>query len=228
MSKKEAISTPRKSKKAEVVIEGYVTIGSKQLLPSALDESRREQLSKQFDDIIEAHVAIDGGIADPVAAKIKELPTLSVGFIARAMGLNLSNDQVLSLVEMVEERDTVSRGCVPVGPLKEIIVGALMSGVITRQDSVAPTSNRKKRHSVSENRPLMHVSRDSEELIYAAFRTLDVGNRGYMEAEELRHLFRSGLEPFTDEEMENMIAAAADPQNGLIFYEDFVDVLANE
>nr|CCC94178.1 conserved hypothetical protein [Trypanosoma congolense IL3000] len=218
---------PRKAKELEAC-EGNVTIGAKQILMHPLDASRREKFIKKFDDILEAHMALNGGSETTTMLRYKEVPTLSVGFIARAMGLNLSNDQVLRLVEMVEEKEVASRGCVPVEPLRHVIVEGLVKGVLTRPGLPAPTNNRKRRLPASEIPLQMYVSRDSEKVIYEAFRTLDVANRGYIESDELRQLFRSGLEPFTDEEIENMIAAAADPQSGLVYYGDFSDVLANE
>ncbi|KAG8346393.1 hypothetical protein ERJ75_001445500 [Trypanosoma vivax] len=205
-----------------------VAIGSKRVLSSVLDKPRRERHSREFDEIVKANVAISVGIEKLPTVSMKEIPTLAVGFIARAMGLNLSNEEVLTLVEMVEEKDSASRGFVPAASLKAAIIEGLLTGVVALPVEEAPLPKKKGSTPSPKEKVGINVSRDDEETIYKAFCTIDVAKRGYLEADELRLLMCNGEEPFTNEEMENMIAAAADPETGYIFYEDFADVLANE
>ncbi|XP_037397676.1 dynein regulatory complex protein 8 isoform X1 [Pygocentrus nattereri] len=64
-----------------------------------------------------------------------------------------------------------------------------------------------------------------EDLLLQAFEVLDQQKRGHLDPEELtRYLTQEG-EPFTQEEMEEMLSAAVDPDKNLIFYKDFVSVM---
>ncbi|KAL7862578.1 hypothetical protein SRHO_G00140190 [Serrasalmus rhombeus] len=64
-----------------------------------------------------------------------------------------------------------------------------------------------------------------EDLLIQAFEVLDQQKRGHLDPEELtRYLTQEG-EPFTQEEMEEMLSAAVDPDKNLIFYKDFVSVM---
>ncbi|KAJ3062307.1 Dynein regulatory complex protein 8, partial [Quaeritorhiza haematococci] len=51
----------------------------------------------------------------------------------------------------------------------------------------------------------VHSIRDSEEVLYRAFLTLDVDKKGYLLPEELRNYLTSDGEPLTKEEMEEML-----------------------
>lgn len=218
----------KKGPKVDTAADENVLVGSKQLLASAEDQTRRKKHIELFDELLE--VTQDANRSLHITSPGKdEVPTLLVGYIARAMGLNLSNEQVLNVVEMVEEKEAASRGYVPAAPLKEIIVEALMSGVLVPPKVPAPPLTRKATEAVPPvNTVPVSVVRDSEEKIYQAFRVLDMAKRGYLEAEEMRHFLRRGDEPFTEEEVEEFMAAAADPENGRIYYEDYADVLATE
>ncbi|KEG15283.1 hypothetical protein DQ04_00121150 [Trypanosoma grayi] len=208
-----------------------VTIGGKQLLVTVQDKARRQKHMKRFDEILQVNQQSNRPAHLPSAHGSDDVSTLSVGFIARAMGLNVSNGEVLRMVEMIEDKDVASRGYVSAGLLREMIVEALMTGVLAVPGSLAvspPPKDKKNFVAPSQVHPPISVRRDDEDTIYRAFRLLDLTKRGYLEAEEMRHFLRGGAEPFTEEEVEEFIVAAADPESGRIYYEDFADVLATE
>eukprot|EP01065_Artemidia_motanka_P022985 TRINITY_DN2728_c4_g1_i1.p2 TRINITY_DN2728_c4_g1~~TRINITY_DN2728_c4_g1_i1.p2 ORF type:complete len:325 (+),score=129.32 TRINITY_DN2728_c4_g1_i1:83-976(+) len=70
--------------------------------------------------------------------------------------------------------------------------------------------------------------RDSEERILKAFETLDPERRGYIDSEYLKELMTSRGEKFTNEEVLEMLNAAADPETGYIKYDDYAPILATD
>ena len=70
------------------------------------------------------------------------------------------------------------------------------------------------------------LARDDEETIYRAFKTLDVDGKGFLRPEELKEFMTQHGEKFTDEEFEEMLSSCLDPQEGKIYYEDYVKILA--
>ncbi|RNF01638.1 hypothetical protein TraAM80_06871 [Trypanosoma rangeli] len=222
--------TKKETKNGDAEVQ-CTTVGARQLLVSVQDKLRRQKHAKFFDELLVATEETTRGSQTLTTLVMSEVPVLAVGYIARAMGLNLSNKEVLCLLEMVEETDAASRGVVSAKALKEVIVEALMTGVMAPPRAALPaTTSRKKRATASPASRIMPISvvRDSEEAIYHAFSVLDLARRGYLEAEEMRRFLRSGGEPFTEEEVEQFLAAAADPESGRIYYEEFADVLATE
>ncbi|RNF21253.1 uncharacterized protein Tco025E_03569 [Trypanosoma conorhini] len=233
-SRREGRSMPKPNKGTKKV-DGEVeciTVGAKQLLVSAQDRLRRKRYAKFFDELLVATQETTRGPRALTTLGKSEVPVLAVGYIARAMGLNLSNKEVLCLLEMVEDTDAASRGVVLAEVLKEVIVEALMTGLMAppKAPVTATASSRKPPVAASPASRIAPISvvRDSEEKIYEAFSVLDLARRGYLEAEELRRFLRSGGEPFTEEEVDEFISAAADPESGRIYYEEFADVLATE
>ncbi|RNC50264.1 hypothetical protein TcCL_ESM12699, partial [Trypanosoma cruzi] len=232
-SQMEGERTMKKNKKgsARGDCDGMISVGAKRLLVSVQDKNRRQKHGEFFDELL---LVTQKAKRSPQVINIpgkNEVPVLAVGYIARAMGLNLSNVEVSCLVEMVEEKDLASRGFVPADALKEVIVEALMTGIMAPPKApVKATPSRKKTASTLPPATIKPISvvRDGEEAIYEAFCVLDLSRRGYLEAEEMRHFLRIGGEPFTEEEVEEFITAAADPENGRIYYEEFADVLARE
>ncbi|KAG9268985.1 EF-hand calcium-binding domain-containing protein 2 [Astyanax mexicanus] len=64
-----------------------------------------------------------------------------------------------------------------------------------------------------------------EDLLLQAFEVLDQQKKGHLDPEELsRYLTQEG-DPFSQEEMEEMLSAALDPEKNLIFYRDFVSMM---
>lgn len=127
-----------------------------------------------------------------------------VATIVRAVGLNPSEAEVLEIIEEIEEASSV--GYVKSGKLKHVVLQILM------------TSGYKGRV----------VVRDSEQKIQKAFETLDREGKGYIPSEYLKELLTSMGERFSGEEIVEMINAAADPETGNIYYEEFASILATE
>lgn len=63
-----------------------------------------------------------------------------------------------------------------------------------------------------------------EELL-AAFHVIDDENRGYLEPEYFSKLMMEEGEPFTQEEVDEMLAIAVDPLSGQINYEYYLNQL---
>ncbi|KAJ8288680.1 hypothetical protein COCON_G00013390 [Conger conger] len=64
-----------------------------------------------------------------------------------------------------------------------------------------------------------------EELLLQAFEVLDQEKKGYLEPEELKRFMTQEGEPFSNDEMEEMLSAAVDPDKNVIFYKDFVGMM---
>ncbi|KAG5857363.1 dynein regulatory complex protein 8 [Anguilla rostrata] len=64
-----------------------------------------------------------------------------------------------------------------------------------------------------------------EELLLQAFEVLDQEKKGYLEPEELKKFMTQEGEPFSHDEMEEMLSAAVDPDKNVVFYKDFVAMM---
>eukprot|EP00794_Sanderia_malayensis_P017327 gene17327-19060_t len=68
----------------------------------------------------------------------------------------------------------------------------------------------------------------SEEQLLKAFSVLDADTKGFLTVDDLqKHMTEEG-EPFTQEEMEELISAAVDPDKGVVYYKDYVSLMAVE
>lgn len=72
------------------------------------------------------------------------------------------------------------------------------------------------------------IARDPEEKILKAFEALDPERRGFIDSEYLKELMTSRGERFTNEEVLEMLNAAADPETGYIKYDDYASILATD
>ncbi|XP_068003780.1 dynein regulatory complex protein 8 isoform X2 [Melanerpes formicivorus] len=64
-----------------------------------------------------------------------------------------------------------------------------------------------------------------EDVLLHAFEALDENKRGYITKEELvKYLTQEG-EPFSQEEMEDMLSTALDPETNTIRYRDYISML---
>lgn len=70
--------------------------------------------------------------------------------------------------------------------------------------------------------------RDSEDKIMRAFETLDSEKRGYIDSEWLKEMMTTRGEVFQNEEILEMLNAAADPETGYIKYDDYAPILATD
>ncbi|XP_034432992.1 dynein regulatory complex protein 8 [Hippoglossus hippoglossus] len=64
-----------------------------------------------------------------------------------------------------------------------------------------------------------------EDLLLQAFKVLDKDNKGYLEPEEMTKYMTQEGEPFTQEEMEEMLTALADTEKNHIYYTDVMSQL---
>lgn len=65
-------------------------------------------------------------------------------------------------------------------------------------------------------------------MLLKAFQVLDSENKGYLTQEELTKYMSEEGEPFTQEELEEMLSAAIDPEKRTILYRDYASVMAVE
>ncbi|NP_001314837.1 dynein regulatory complex protein 8 [Danio rerio] len=65
----------------------------------------------------------------------------------------------------------------------------------------------------------------TEDLLIQAFEVLDQQKKGHLEPAELAKYLTQEGEPFTQEEMDEMLSAAVDPDKNVIFYKDFVSMM---
>ncbi|KAJ3151325.1 Dynein regulatory complex protein 8 [Geranomyces variabilis] len=71
-----------------------------------------------------------------------------------------------------------------------------------------------------------NMLRDDEEKLYRAFLALDADSKGYLTPDELRAFMTGDGEPFSNDEMEEMLMACTDPTDGKIWFEDYVTILS--
>ncbi|KAJ8341854.1 hypothetical protein SKAU_G00341450 [Synaphobranchus kaupii] len=64
-----------------------------------------------------------------------------------------------------------------------------------------------------------------EELLLQAFEVLDQEKKGYLEPEDLKKFMTQEGEPFSHDEMEEMLSAAVDPDKNVVYYKDFVGMM---
>ncbi|WAR19408.1 DRC8-like protein [Mya arenaria] len=67
-----------------------------------------------------------------------------------------------------------------------------------------------------------------EDQILKAFQVLDSENKGHLTQEELTKYMTEEGEPFNQEELEEMLSAAVDPDKGNIQYRDYVAAMSLE
>lgn len=63
----------------------------------------------------------------------------------------------------------------------------------------------------------------SAEELLKAFQTLDLDGTGYITKDAMAALMKEGPEPFTDEELEEMMGAAIEPGTDHINYELYIN-----
>ncbi|XP_055003519.1 dynein regulatory complex protein 8 isoform X3 [Sorex araneus] len=64
-----------------------------------------------------------------------------------------------------------------------------------------------------------------EDVLLQAFEVLDPEKRGYLSKDELIKYMTEEGEPFSQEEMEEMLSAAIDPVANVIYYKDYVTMM---
>ncbi|XP_069030027.1 dynein regulatory complex protein 8 [Embiotoca jacksoni] len=64
-----------------------------------------------------------------------------------------------------------------------------------------------------------------EDLLLQAFKVLDNTNKGYLEPEELTKYMTEEGDPFSQEEIDEMLTALADHEKNFIYYKDLISQL---
>ncbi|XP_022435119.1 dynein regulatory complex protein 8 isoform X3 [Delphinapterus leucas] len=64
-----------------------------------------------------------------------------------------------------------------------------------------------------------------EDTLHRAFEVLDPAKRGFLSKEELIKYMTEEGEPFSQEEMEEMLSAAIDPESNSIHYKDYITMM---
>lgn len=199
-----------------------------QVVTRANVEKKRNEFANCVNDVMQLIFALrkqkQNGVMEVSEDSISDFPTLEVGYLARAVGLNVSNAQILDIVTLVEH-DLPSLGAVPQDRLRHVLVNALMTGVIggptLYENGLIPAARKN----------LVVASfcvREDERHIFRAFLALDKSNQGYLFPETLRDAMVGYGEQFSDEEIEDMLLSATDPETGRIYYHRFADILAHE
>ncbi|XP_018412563.1 PREDICTED: EF-hand calcium-binding domain-containing protein 2 [Nanorana parkeri] len=65
----------------------------------------------------------------------------------------------------------------------------------------------------------------AEDVLQRAFEVLDDKKKGFLTKEELIKYMTEEGEPFTQEEMEEMVSAAVDPDKNIVPYKDYVSMM---
>uniref|UniRef100_A0A8C5PFG8 EF-hand calcium binding domain 2 n=1 Tax=Leptobrachium leishanense TaxID=445787 RepID=A0A8C5PFG8_9ANUR len=67
-----------------------------------------------------------------------------------------------------------------------------------------------------------------EDVLLRAFEVLDESKKGYLTKDELVKYMSEEGEPFTQEETEEMISAAVDPDRNVVLYKDYISAMIIE
>ncbi|XP_043282086.1 dynein regulatory complex protein 8-like isoform X2 [Venturia canescens] len=131
-------------------------------------------------------------------ARSHEVDVRELGTIIRSLGCVISEAELQEIQVQVED---VENNCVT----QERFV-AYMSKAIMEQK---------------------YKPAEPEDLLQA-FQLLDPENRGYVTRADLEKAMMEIGEPFTEEEIEEMMSVACDPQSGKINYEHYINLLIVE
>ncbi|KAG5493488.1 hypothetical protein JIQ42_01856 [Leishmania sp. Namibia] len=215
--------------------------------------NRRSKWQKQFEELAQLICAMsscalpesaDAGaaLASPALNLPTEylFPTLEVGYLARALGLNVSKKQVASIVELVED-DAPSTGFVDRRKLGLVLVDAIMTGTLGGPTLLQfSAKGRTAKASVSGDGPVFLSAeslerfapsvcvREEEATLLRAFEALDTERKGYLEEAPLRSAMMDGEEGLSAEEVDDMWIAMRDPETNRAYYRDFAEILASE
>lgn len=119
-----------------------------------------------------------------------------IGTIVRSLGCCPSEGELHELIAEVEEEE-------PTGYIRYEKFLPVMTNVLLE-----------KRY-----RPI------SEDTLLQAFEVLDPAKRGYLSKEELIKYMTEEGEPFSQEEMEEMLSAAVHPESNSIYYKDYLAMM---
>lgn len=202
-------------------------------------QNRCERFSRRFDElaavvqassaVLRAQVPPQSLPSNAATAQSDLFPTLQVGYVARAMGLNISNAQVASLVALIEEGGP-STGVVSKASLRLVVVDALLSGVVggpTLKAAAVSAADIVLSSRLDNHQPFACVPAD-EATILRAFQAIDREGKGYLEEDELRVAMMTTGEVFSESEIQEMLLVMQDSKSKHIIYADFADILVHE
>eukprot|EP01059_Diplonema_ambulator_P035549 TRINITY_DN8395_c0_g2_i1.p1 TRINITY_DN8395_c0_g2~~TRINITY_DN8395_c0_g2_i1.p1 ORF type:complete len:190 (+),score=47.40 TRINITY_DN8395_c0_g2_i1:40-609(+) len=175
-------------------------------IPPHREKKRRDRLEQEIRNVFKLFERDNNGLCD-----VRE-----VGTMVRALGLNPREKQLDDMVKEIETNQTtgfvkLQRDPVPAGGKSDEprrFLELMMDILLTH-----------------EYQGELMV-RDTEETILKAFETLDPEGKGYIDSEYLKELMITRGERFTNEEVLEMLNAAADPETGYIKYDDYAPILA--
>eukprot|EP01006_Ploeotia_vitrea_P010870 TRINITY_DN28678_c0_g1_i1.p1 TRINITY_DN28678_c0_g1~~TRINITY_DN28678_c0_g1_i1.p1 ORF type:complete len:212 (-),score=14.24 TRINITY_DN28678_c0_g1_i1:47-682(-) len=142
-----------------------------------------------------------------------------VGTIVRSLGLNPTELQLRNLLEEIEEDEPT--GFIRIEKFEEVLMPILLTSEY--RPKLRKTDAEGK---IEQGAELM--VRHAEDVILQAFEMLDTDKKGYLDSEHLKELLTAQGEPFSNEEVIELLNAAADPETGFIKYDDYVASLAHD
>ena len=113
---------------------------------------------------------------------------------------------------------------------REQLMGDIMKEVHSKdiEAEVISFDNIKKILVLALKERTSEVIRDSKETIMRAFMTFDKQGLGYINAEEFKGILESTGDQFSEEELRDFLASAADKETGNIDYEQYARLLADD
>eukprot|EP01064_Diplonema_japonicum_P009590 TRINITY_DN17062_c0_g1_i1.p1 TRINITY_DN17062_c0_g1~~TRINITY_DN17062_c0_g1_i1.p1 ORF type:complete len:213 (+),score=51.39 TRINITY_DN17062_c0_g1_i1:70-639(+) len=175
-------------------------------IPPHRETRRREKFETEIKTVFKLFERDNNGLCD-----VRE-----VGTMVRALGLNPKEKQLDEMIREIEtdqstgfvkfQRDPVPAGEKSTEPRRffELMLDVLLTHEYQGELLI----------------------RDTEESILKAFEALDPEGKGYIDSEYLKELMVTRGERFTNEEVLEMLNAAADPETGYIKYDDYAPILA--
>lgn len=158
----------------------------------------------EHNNTVDARLGLGGQANKTTAVLVSQtVPSLpshrELGTIVRALGCAPSETELNDIIVRVEEEDAS-------GLIKYERFEPVMTEILLNQ-----------RHPT-----------DSEETIRRAFAVLDKNKQGYLTQEDLSKALSGGGEPFSAEEIEEMMSAAVEPDRGLVYYDSHATIMALE
>nr|XP_023440490.1 dynein regulatory complex protein 8 isoform X4 [Dasypus novemcinctus] len=134
-----------------------------------------------------------------------------IGTIIRSLGCCPSEGELHDLIAEVEEEE-------PTGYIRlEKFLPVMTEILLERKDKI---------NTVALLLPHTYRYRPiPEDSLLRAFEVLDPAKRGFLTKEELIKYMTEEGEPFSQEEMEEMLSAAIDPESNSIHYKDYIAMM---
>ncbi|XP_058165382.1 dynein regulatory complex protein 8 isoform X4 [Dasypus novemcinctus] len=136
---------------------------------------------------------------------------IEIGTIIRSLGCCPSEGELHDLIAEVEEEE-------PTGYIRlEKFLPVMTEILLERKDKI---------NTVALLLPHTYRYRPiPEDSLLRAFEVLDPAKRGFLTKEELIKYMTEEGEPFSQEEMEEMLSAAIDPESNSIHYKDYIAMM---